>query len=101
MEKNNNKKKYITLDEQDCMDYRTMAKTMTKIGYDMNHATARNLCILGIKSILKQISIDLNLDFSKQKMSDAIKSQFVHDQLADILYVAYNDLKKSGEMKDE
>ena len=90
-------KKYVTLNE-DGMDFRTMAEIMTSKGYKMNHATARNHLILAIKNLVGNMSTSLNVSISAKDIDVMIKSQDVHEQLSDVLYKAYEELRKEGNL---
>lgn len=90
-------KKYITLNKEG-VDFRTMASAMTDIGYKMNHATARNQLILAIKTLVGHISTSLNANLTQSNIKSMIKSQEVHENLSDVLYKAYHELKKDGEI---
>ena len=48
-------KKYVTINENG-MDFRKMSKIMSDAGYKMNHATTRNILILGIETLIIHIS---------------------------------------------
>lgn len=97
MSKKENKKKYITLNNEGC-DFREMAKIMSKYGYKMNHASARNQLILAIESLLMKIGTMLNANISLEDIQKLRNNQEIHDNLADVLYTAYQALEK--EKKD-
>jgi hypothetical protein len=84
---------YITLD--DCIDYRQIAKTMSNHGMKMNHATARNLHFQAIKTIIKNIGENLNLNLSEKDICEITKNQEFHNFLDDILYEAFGNENKT------
>lgn len=92
----NSKKKYVTLKDGGC-DFRTMAKIMTDAGYKMNHATARNQLMLAIESLLSHTSSNLQLKVNKCHLRNLITDQDLQDNLADVLYVAYQAMIKEEE----
>lgn len=83
--------KYITIDEG--KDYREIAKIMTKAGYKMNHATARNVLFSGMKKFFTGIYKSLNIkeDIDVQRL---MKDPKVHDVLIDILYENFGKSKE-------
>lgn len=91
-DKNLEKKKYITLGDGGC-DFRQMAKIMTDAGFKMNHATARNQLIIAIDSLLMKINTILNANMSSEEIEKLRNDQDVHDNLADVLYMAYQELE--------
>jgi len=93
----NKEKKYVTLNE-DGIDFRTMAYIMTNVGFKMNHATARNQLILAIQFLVGHMSDKLEINISQKNISNMIKSQDIHEQLSDVLYKAYQELKNNGEI---
>lgn len=93
------KKKYVTLKDGGC-DFRTMAKIMTDAGYKMNHATARNQLMLAIESLLSHTSSNLKLRVNKTHLRSLITNQNLQDNLADVLYVAYQALTDEEEEKN-
>ncbi len=87
------KKKYVTLKDGGC-DFRKMARIMTKAGYKMNHATARNQLILAIESLIGHTSTNLKIKVSKAQMQDLVTDQALQDNLADVLFLAYKDMQQ-------
>lgn len=85
-------KKYITLPEK--MDFRKIGKIMTKAGFDMNHATARNQVVAAMKDVLLFLSKDLKSDISLEQISDLVESQEVQKSLQEVLYLAYKELEQ-------
>lgn len=92
------KKKYVTLKNEGC-DFRTMARIMTNSGYRMNHATARNQLMLAIESLLTQTSLNLKVKANKEHIKELIANQDLQDTLSDVLYAAYQEMKKEDDRK--
>lgn len=89
------KKKYITLNEG--IDYRKIAEIMSRQGFKMNHATARNQLMLAMENLLTSVGREFNVKLGKKQVSELLKNQDVHNALADILYLAYNNKRRDGE----
>jgi len=92
-ENNNNKTKtkktYITLKDGGC-DFRNMARIMTKAGYKMNHATARNQLMLAIEALIAHMSSKLKVKLSRTQIRDMVCSQALQTNLADVLWLAHH-----------
>ncbi len=82
-------KKYITI--KNGIDFRKIAKIMSKNNYKMNHATARNQLISAMNNLLEKTAEHMGLKINREKLADLIKDQNVHDSLTDVLYIAYRD----------
>jgi hypothetical protein len=85
-------KKYITLPEK--MDFRKIGKIMTKAGYDMNHATARNQVVAAMKEVLNTLVKDMRSEISLEQINDLVNNQEIHQALQEVLYIAYKELKQ-------
>lgn len=90
------KKKYVTLRDGG-YNFRTLAKIMSKNGYQMNHATARNQLILVIDALLIYICSKLKTELSPETIKKMVESQEIHDQLSNVIYLAHKALKKEEE----
>lgn len=78
--------KYVTLEEG--TDFRRIAQIMTKAGYSMNHATARNVLMTSLNNLINYISEELGASLSEEQIKEVLKDQRVHEALADILFQA-------------
>jgi hypothetical protein len=87
MQKTKKTKKYVTVDEG--VDFRTIAKIMTKKGFKMNHATARNVLISAIKRLMNFSAEQVGVKITSENMTRLIKDQDLHGALADVLYRAH------------
>ena len=86
------KKEYITLD--DGIDFRKIAAIMTKSGYKMNHATARNQLMSALQKLLTNIVKQTEVKPDREKIEEMMNSQEIHNALADVLHRAYQEIKK-------
>ncbi len=89
-------KKYITLKDGGT-DFRTMAMIMSKHGFKMNHATARNQLNLAVKYLLTQISSSLKSGARSVQLEELMGDQEIHENLSDIIYLAFTEERKSNE----
>lgn len=86
------KKEYITLDEG--IDFRKIAAIMTKAGYKMNHATARNQLMSALQKLLTNIVKQTEVKPDREKIEEMMNSQEIHNALADVLHRAYQEIEK-------
>ena len=88
---NQKNKKYIILPEK--MDFRRIGKIMTKAGYDMNHATARNQVVSAMKDMISFVAKDLKSDISLEQIDDLVSNHDIQKSIQEILYTAFNEIK--------
>lgn len=75
--------RYITITEGE--DYRTIAAKMTALGYKMNHATARNILLSGMKKFVSGIAIEIGRPLDDVEVKNLIMRQDIHEIIGDIL----------------
>lgn len=86
--------KYITLG--DGQDFRGIAKTMTDAGWNMNHATARNVLMAAMATLVKNIGNKVGKPLSEEELFSILKNQNTYDSLQEVLTEAYLELKEEG-----
>jgi hypothetical protein len=84
--------RYITITEGE--DYRTIAKRMTDLGYKMNHATARNILLSGMKKFLRSISEELGNSIDDNQAARLCMRQDIHEVIGDILALSIQEENK-------
>ena len=84
--------KYVTL--EDGTDFRKIAKIMTKSGFRMNHATARNVLMLSLNKLIKGITGQIGSNLSDEQILNMLKEQRVHEALSEILFEANQQLEE-------
>ncbi|TXH08158.1 MAG: hypothetical protein E6R04_11350 [Spirochaetes bacterium] len=89
------KNKYITL--EDGTDFRKIAKIMTEAGWQMNHATARNVLMTGLSKLITNISEEVGTHLSAKEVETLLKNQQLHEALAEILYKAHQNQEENDE----
>ncbi len=80
------------------MDFRNIGKIMTKAGFNMNHATARNQVVAGMKDIISYIVSDLKSDISLEQISDLLNNTAIQENLQEVLYKAYKELETEEQL---
>jgi len=96
---NNNNKKYVTI-KNGGNDFRKMAQIMTDAGFKMNHATARNQLMLAIETLVYHLSNSLKSRITRKNIKDLIASQDMHDDLSDVVFLAYKELELEENEKE-
>jgi hypothetical protein len=71
-------------------DYRTIASVMTKKGYKMNHATARNVFLSAMRKIAKPVHQMNGLSTSDEVLQQTAKDPRFQAGVAEVLnFVSY------------
>ena len=86
--------KYITIEEGE--DYRTIAAKMTKLGYKMNHATARNILLSGMRNFMQNLAEELGQTLSDAECKQLVMRQDLHEVLGDILPLCANSTEEQS-----
>ena len=84
--------KYVTLEEG--TDFRRIAEIMSAAGYQMNHATARNVLMNSLGRLVKNVSEELGATITEEQIKRTLKDQQVHEALSDVLFEIHNQIKK-------
>jgi hypothetical protein len=85
-------KKYVTI--EDGIVFRKISKEMSDLGYSMNHATARNILISGIKKIIKQLAIRYNnKELNEEELLALATDQGIHNVLGELLFKVNEEIK--------
>lgn len=73
----------VTLDEG--VNYREIADTMTKIGFKMNHSSARNYVLRVMKKFAVAITNEWSINVPEEKMEKIVKSPQFQQAVCSIL----------------
>jgi hypothetical protein len=83
--KSTNTKKYVTSNNYNGHDYRTIANIMTEAGDKMNHSTVRNIITRGFCKVVKGISEDYGVKYSKEEIKKIAQSVDFQDSIIEIM----------------
>lgn len=83
---------YVTLEEG--IDFRKIAQIMTEAGFQMNHATARNVLMLSLSRLVRHVSEELGTNLSEEQIKGILKDQNVHEALSEVLFAAHLEIQK-------
>ena len=78
-------KGYVTTSELGGKSYQQIADIMTDRGYTMNHSTARNLCVNGLKKIVAKVANHQGLTLSDKEIKKIAKDPDFQSGLCDII----------------
>ena len=78
-------KGYSTTSELGGKSYQEIANTMSGRGYKMNHSTARNLCVNGLKKIVAKVAVQQGLSLSDKEIKKIAKDPDFQSGLCDII----------------
>jgi len=84
------KMKYVTLEEG--TDFRKIAQIMTEAGYQMNHATARNVLMTSLTNLFRHVSTEMDVEVTEAQIKNILRDQKVHEALSDILFQAHQQI---------
>ena len=78
-------KGYVTTAELGGKSYQEIANTMSDRGFKMNHSTARNLCVNGLKKIVERVATQQGLTLSDKQIKKIAKDPDFQSGLCDII----------------
>ena len=85
---------YATVTEfSDGADYRAIAERMTKAGYKMNHATARNVFLGALRKIARPIHAMHKISESQTDLQETAKDPRFQSGVAEILEAINRNVK--------
>ena len=64
---------YATSADLGGKSYHDIAEAMTEMGFKMNHSTARNVCVDGLKKIARHVSVIQGLNVSEEEITRIAK----------------------------
>lgn len=76
---------YATIGEDEGVNYRNIAKTMTEMGYTMNHSSARNYTLRVMKKMAEALVKEWGLSSDGIDFEEVAKSPNFQQGISDIL----------------
>lgn len=86
---------YATVTDDDGVNYRTIAETMTELGFKMNHSSARNYVLRVMKKFATAIVPFLGKNSSEEEIERIVKDPNFQQGIADILHVIESERRLS------
>lgn len=78
-------KKYVTTNDYNGLDYRSIADIMTKDGHKMNHSSVRNYITRGFCKVVKGISKDYGMNYSDEQIKKIAQSPEFQSSIIEIM----------------
>lgn len=78
-------KNYMTAVEDDGINYREIASTMSELGFKMNHSSARNHVLRIMRKFIDEIAKQYNLKLSDDVKDNVVKVPMFQRGIADLL----------------
>tara|TARA_B100000131_G_C17905333_1_gene528147 strand:- start:197 stop:454 length:258 start_codon:yes stop_codon:yes gene_type:complete len=78
-------KKYVTTNNYNGLDYRSIAEIMTKDGHRMNHSSVRNYVTRGFCKVVKGISKDYDMNYSEEQIKKIAQSPEFQSSIIEIM----------------
>lgn len=85
---------YATVVENEGVNYREIADTMTELGFSMNHSSARNYVLRVMRKFATAIVQDFDLELSEERVTEVAKSPGFQYGIADLLHVVEADRRE-------
>ena len=79
---------YATVAEEDGINYREIADTMSELGYPMNHSSARNYVLRVMRKFAEAIIERWDLDVDEARLDEIIKNPSFQHGIAEVLQQA-------------
>lgn len=79
-------KKYVTVsNENEGLDYRSIAEIMTRDGHKMNHSSVRNYIVRSFKKVAKEVTHQYGMNYDDKQIDELAKSPDFQHALIDIM----------------
>ena len=76
---------YMTVTEDDGVNYREIADTMTELGFSMNHSSARNYVLRVMQKFAKAITEKWKIELDEVRLYEIAKHPGVQHGISDLL----------------
>lgn len=77
---------YATVMDDEGVNYREIAETMTELGFKMNHSSARNHVIHVMKTFAEEFSKNMDATLSDNELTTLAKTPGFQQAIADVLH---------------
>jgi hypothetical protein len=78
---------YATVAEDEGVNYREIADTMTRLGFRMNHSSARNYVLRVMRKFAVAFIDNMNVVCDEQRINEIAKTPSFQRGVADLLHV--------------
>lgn len=77
---------YATVVEEEGINYREIAETMTEMGFTMNHSSARNHVLRVMRKFVMAFGDRWNMDLDESKVDEIAKSPLFQQGISELLH---------------
>ena len=78
---------YATVAEDDGVNYRDIADTLTEIGYPMNHSSVRNYVLRIMRRFVAALAEEWDIDLAEGQIDEIAKSPQFQQGISDVLHI--------------
>jgi len=78
---------YATVAEEEGVNYREIADTMTELGFTMNHSSARNYVLRVMRKFASAVTQELGLELEERRLDEIAKRPSFQHGVADLLHI--------------
>lgn len=78
---------YATVAEDEGVNYREIADTMSELGFNMNHSSARNYVLRVMRKFAKAFADDWDIAVDDTRIDEIAKNPNFQHGIADLLHV--------------
>jgi len=78
---------YATVAEDEGVNYREIADTMTELGFNMNHSSARNYVLRTMRKFVVAFADQWGIELTEAKIDEIAKNPNFQHGVADLLHV--------------
>lgn len=87
---------YATVADEEGINYREIADTMTELGFEMNHSSARNHMLRVMRKFVVAFTERWDIDLPDEKITEIAKSPGFQHGIADLLHVVEVERRDAG-----
>lgn len=77
---------YATVANDEGVNYREIADTMTELGFPMNHSSARNYVLRVMRKFAENIAGEYDIELNEDRINEIAKSPDFQHGIADLLH---------------
>jgi hypothetical protein len=86
-----NPRSYATVSDEEGINYRDIADTMTCLGFTMNHSSARNYVLRVMRKFVAAYASEWNIELGECDIDEIAKSSTFQAGVADILHQLWSN----------
>ena len=84
---NTKKNQHVTVTEDEGVNYRDIADTMSEMGFTMNHSSVHNYVVKIMQKFAEEIAEEWDIDATPEMIKNAAKSPLFQNNIAEMLHI--------------